>query len=219
MDYKIVKARTSDIPAIVAVEKSAWGDLAATEEIFEVRISTFPQGVMVAKKKDGSIIGVIVVCIRRYDKKVIFDSTKPAPNWLEATGRGLIAPVHDLRGNVVYGVDLSVRRGVMGRGVGHALFRATFQRVVVEFNKRYYLGGVRMPHYHKHAAKLTPEEYVKAKNSDGTYLDPELQFYLPFKYAYKKVQVARLIPDYFPDPESKNYGVLCYWENPYYRGS
>jgi len=50
MKIKIKQAKIEDIPAIFQIEKEAWGEKwAATKEMFESRIKTFPEGTLVAE--------------------------------------------------------------------------------------------------------------------------------------------------------------------------
>jgi GNAT superfamily N-acetyltransferase len=217
--FKIEKATKEDIPGIIEVEKSAWGDLAATEEMFEVRIETFPEGVLVAKEKSGKIIGVVVVCIRHYPEEMIFNPEVKALNWFEATGNGFIKSVHDLSGNVGYGVDLSVHQAYTRKGVGQDLIRTACKKLSRHFNVKYGLIGARMPGYAAYAKTMTPEQYIKATKAEGIPLDDELAFFLSVEYKGIYWKIARLIPDYFPDPASLGYGVLLFWKNPFFKNN
>ncbi len=58
---------------------------------------------------------------------------------------------------------------------------------------------------------MTPQEYIAAKTSSGKCLDPEIWFYLK-----AGLQIVKVIPDYFEDPESCNNGVLLAWKNPFH---
>lgn len=217
MSYGIMRADRSDIPGIIEVEKSAWSDLAATAEMFESRIATFSDGVLIAKEGTGQVVGVVVVCIRDYDEATIHNSQKIAPTWAEATGDGMIMPVHNITGNVVYGTDLSVHQRYWSKGVGEALVRAGSEHVGIPYNKKYGLIGARMPGFGAYADRMTPEAYIRATRSEGIPLDDELAFFLSIEYGGNHWQIARLLPNYFPDQASLNYGVLLAWENPFYR--
>lgn len=71
------------------------------------------------------------------------------------------------------------------------------------------IGGGRIPHYHKSAEEMTPEQYVQAV-LDGEKRDPVLSFLL---------QCGRspvcVIPGYIEDEESLHYAVLMEWKNPF----
>jgi ribosomal protein S18 acetylase RimI-like enzyme len=58
---------------------------------------------------------------------------------------------------------------------------------------------------------MSVEEYVYARTKTGRVLDPELALYLSLG-----MKIEKIIPNYFDDPESLNYGVLVSWANPFY---
>jgi hypothetical protein len=66
-----------------------------------------------------------------------------------------------------------------------------------------------MPGYHKHAALMSPEEYVR-KVTAGELKDPVLSFLL----GCGRVPLA-LVAGYLEDGESLNYACLMEWRNPF----
>lgn len=201
---KLRQARIEDIPEILIVEDEAWPEgLQATEEMFFSRIETFPEGVIVAENTDR-IVGVVVGEIVQYD----IDASE-CPSWSEITDNGFISISHNPEGDTLYGVDLSVSPLASG-GASKSLMLAVGKLVISLNLKQIVLGG-RMPRYHKYADKMTPHEYLTARTNTGKYLDPEIWF-----YEKSGLQVVRVIPNYFEDPESCNNGVLLVWKNPFY---
>jgi ribosomal protein S18 acetylase RimI-like enzyme len=96
-------ATMDDIEALIKLELKVWGkDMAADRDKWISRISIFPEGVHIAEK-DDNLIGVIVNHVINW----IYPSGY-FPSWVEATDDGYITN-HDDNGNVLYGVDVSVK--------------------------------------------------------------------------------------------------------------
>jgi ribosomal protein S18 acetylase RimI-like enzyme len=204
---KIRQAKIEDIPQILEVEKAAWGEeRAATFEMFESRIKTFPEGTLVAVL-DGKIVGVVVVEI--INSHIINNLS----NWYEITDDGFIAKTHNLKGDTLYGVDLSIHPLYQNRGIGKKLLIEA-AKIAIKYNLKQGMLGGRIPNYWKFADKIKVEDYVRITDQNNFYNvppDPGLLFYI--KYGFK---IKKIIPNYFKDPESLNYGVLLVRENPFY---
>lgn len=208
MDYKsrkieIRQGNMDDIPAILDVERDAWGEeSAATKEMFESRIKIFPQGVLVAVL-NKEIVGVVAV------EKVNYDLEKNAYSWYEITDNGFIKKSHKENGDSLYGVDLSVRPSFQRLGIGKKLLEGVAD-LAIRLNLKQGLLGGRIPGFHKYSDKMNVEDYASLEK-DGKPLDPEIRF-------YKKsgLKIIKIISDYYKDPDSLNYGVLLQWKNPLY---
>lgn len=195
---KIRQVKIEDIPQILEIEKEAWGEeKAASREMFESRIKTFPDGALVAESNE-EIVGV--VCTERVD----YNPRKDAYTWYEITDNGFIKNSHKPDGNTIYGVDMSVKPSFQHLGIGTKLLES-IGKLAIRYNVRYGMLGGRIPEYHKYADKMSAEEYV------NTAIDPEISF-------YKKagLKIIKVIPNYYKDPESLDYGILLLWKNPFY---
>lgn len=202
---KIRKAKIDDIPQILKVEKAAWGsERAATFEMFQSRIETFPEGTLVAIL-ENKIVGVVATEIVNYDLK------KGFLTWYEVTDNGFIKKTHNPKGDTLYGVDLSVDPSYQNRGVGKKLMIA-IGKLIIGYNLKRGLLGARIPQYHQFANRINVKEYVNLREKKDEILpDPELIFYQKLG-----LKILGVVPNYFKDPESLNYGVLMAWENPFY---
>jgi len=204
---KIREAKIEDIPQILDVEIATWGkERAATFEMLESRIKTFPEGTLIAVV-DEKIVGVVVVEIINSNLINNFST------WYEITDNGFIAKTHNPRGDTLYGVDLSVHPLYQNRGIGKKLLIEA-AKIAIKYNLKQGMLGGRIPNYWKFADRVKVEDYVKITHENNFYNippDPELLFYL--KCGFK---VERIIPNYFKDPESLNYGMLLVRENPFY---
>jgi len=216
---KIRQARADDIEAILLVEKKAWPEnLRASREMCESRLGTFPQGTFVAEMEDR-IEGVVVFQIMN------FNSIPDVRSWNEATDNGYIQNSHNPKGNSFYGVNLSVCPRAQSK-VAVALLEAVGKLAIKHNFKQIVLGG-RIPGFARHLRHYCQkngisvisdekrdkiaEDYMRARNRRGNPLDPQIAF-----YQMAGMKIIKLLPNYFEDPESLNYGVLVLWPNPFY---
>jgi hypothetical protein len=201
MKVMVRPARIEEMDAILRVEVSAWaeGQRAAREQ-WESRIRTFSEGTLVATVGD-EVLGLLSTeIIPDYD----FDHD--SLSWSEVTDHGFIRKSHVKDGKYLYGVDLSVARGAPS-SVGQALLIAAID-LTVQGELRGILLGARIPGYHRLASRMSAQDYTFGKTASGRPLDPELCMYS--RYGARPIKV---IPDYFPDPDSLNNGVLLFWSN------
>jgi ribosomal protein S18 acetylase RimI-like enzyme len=209
---KIRQARIEDIPQILEVEKAAWGEgRSATFEMLESRIETFPAGTLVALVNE-EIVGVLATEIIDYNLK------EEALSWYEVTDNGYIRKTHNPKGDTLYGADLSVHPLYQNQGVGKKLL-VCIGRLAIKYNLKRGLLGARIPNYYKYVDKIKVEDYIQLdKKSSDIPPDPELIYYRNVTNLLSKLglQIVKVLPNYFKDPESLNYGVLLIWGNPFY---
>ncbi len=99
---KVREGRIDDLEGILSVEEEAWPKgLRASREMFECRLTTFPQGTFVAEA-GGKIEGVVVTEILNSD---LINHIR---TWDETTDNGYIRNTHNPEGDTIYGVNLSV---------------------------------------------------------------------------------------------------------------
>lgn len=202
--------RAHDIPAAILVEKAAWlppwpQDYIFTQNHLEFQMDTFQDGLLGAFM-DGEIVGFVTTEIIRSE---FLDN---ATTWDQITDKGFIRGTHDPSGDTMYGVNLSVHPKVSRQGVAEQLLFAEGRLAIRKCLRRIVLGG-RLPLYYRYADKMTAEEYVSASRSRiGKPIDPELYLYLK-----AGLRVVKVLPDYIPDPQSLDYGVLLEWRNPFYK--
>ncbi len=125
------------------------------------------------------------------------------------TNQGLIKNTHDPRGDILFGVNLSLSNAA-GKPGRQALFEAV-GKLAISHNLKGIALGSRIPSYHKYKDKMTVEEYIYGRNKTGRVYDPELKLYLDTGF-----QLRSIISGYFRDEKSLDYGVLLFWPNPFY---
>lgn len=216
MKLKIRQAGLDDIPQMVEIDHKAWwSEVAFTAGQFRSQIERYPAGVLVAEiveNEHSRLVGTI--CGLRVNSSF----ADRVHTWHEATGDGYFT-THDPNGNVAFGANLSVLPEFERKGIGDKLFGYAAE-VLVRDDMRYLVLGGRLPGLAEHNKRLanhglppvTGEEYADLKDEQGRVLDDELRFYLKQPF----LEMIRVLPEYFPDPDSENYGVLLKWSNPLY---
>lgn len=188
---------------IEAVEKSAWPqELIANREKFISRLKIFPQG-FITVEINGQIKGVTTSQIIDYDPS----STN---TWNELTGNGYIKNSHNPEGNAIYVVSVAVAKDTQGLGLGGRLVDAQ-KELARKLDKKFLLLGARIPGYDSYCkvhGEISVEKYLELRNDKGEPFDPEIRF-----YARKGLEISKIVRDFEPDSESRDYGVVMRWEN------
>lgn len=214
---KIRLATPDDIDGIRAVDAAAWNeDVAFSAEQLRAQIRKFPEGVLVAEALEPNgcrIVGTLSLM------KMESARLPSIQTWAETTDNGYIT-CHQPNGDALFGVNLSVRPDWQGHGVGtrlftHAMAYALGQGLrcaawggrlpgLAEFNRKRLAAG---------QGPLPGRDYAALRDPRGRPVDDELRFYLSQPF----VRQLAILPDYFPDPDSEDYGVLLWWDNPLFR--
>ncbi len=198
-------AEISDISQIIELEKKVWGEgAAASKEQIEARINTFPK---------GNVIALIDGCVAAYVSIEYIDDLKNEKfNWSEITDNGFIKKSHKYSGEYIYGVNLSVHNSMNGKKLGNRMIFFGLL-IAIEDNIKGGFIGSRLPGfaaYKKRYPEISAEEYINLRRN-GRRRDYELSVYESEGY-----EILGVLPNYFPDPASLNYGVLIFLKNPFY---
>jgi len=196
----------ADFPQLIDIQRECFpppfpSELWWNEEQIRCHVELFPEGTVCAEIA-GQLVGSMTSLI------VDYHPWDPEQDWATTTANGYIRGAHNPRGNTLYVVDIAVRPSFRHLGIGLQMMHCLYY-LVVELGLERLLGGGRMPGYHRHADRLTPEEYVEEVVS-GRLQDPVLTFLLKCG----RMPVA-IVPNYLEDAESLNYGVLMEWRNPF----
>lgn len=209
---------SEQLKGVLRTEEEAWPEeVRASSEKFVSRARVFPDGFFLGYES-GIIVGVSTSEISN------FEPSDDIKSWEFITNNGYITPSesddkisqgHDPKGNSLYVVSLGVRPYYSGRGVGRALIEAQKQLVVAR-NLKYLFLGSRAPCFAEAKMKnptLSIDEFVGATDDNGQLLDDDIRF-----YTRSGLRIAQIKENYMEDdPESMNYGVIMYWENPEYK--
>lgn len=195
------RAVPSDAIAYAELQEDEWDQsMVAVISKLEARIETFPEGVLVAEHEGEIVGGASFIRLADYD-------VDEQGSWEDLTDNGWCS-THVPDGRVMFGVDLSVSRRAP-RSTSALMFLGGIElciRCGVDFG----VWGGRMPRYHRYASVYGPLEYATTRNRRGRYLDPEIELYAKIP----GVEMLGVVPEYFKDWESLNYGVIFGWSNP-----
>lgn len=188
---------------VMDVERSAWRpELQASKEKFVSRLEVFPQGFIIARV-DGKIKGVTTSQIATYDPL-------EKKTWDEITDNGMIKRTHNSSGNALYVVSVAISADTQGMGVGSRIVEEQ-KKLAKQLGLKSVFLGARIPGYNKYCkqnGEIPVEEYLKIKNQDGESVDPEIRF-----YERQGLRPSKIIPEFEPDIDSKDYGVVVVWKN------
>ena len=200
---KVRQMQPADFPGIVALcERTYPGAPPWSPTQLSRHLEIFPEGQLVAVDRGQEVVGYAASLIVFWD-----DYTMESP-WKEFTDGGMFTN-HDLgRGRTLYGAEVMVDPQMRGSGVGGRLYEA--RRALAERLKLLRIrAGARLRSYHKHAAKLGAEEYVR-RVVRGSLRDPTLSFQIN-----RGFHVLAVVPGYLKyDPESLGWAAVIEWLNP-----
>lgn len=216
-NFAISQLGESDLEEINRVEKVTWpADWQAPTEKFRARIQKFPQGVF-GIFENYKLAGVTTSMRISFDLKQIDNYHK---TWDEITGDGFIT-THEPNGNTLYVVSVGVQRQSQGKGYGQLLVAKQFT-LGKSLGCEYLMLGARLPKFSEYLtgqgvdpddlaiSELTQKAlvYLNLKRDDGQRQEPEIRF-----YERCGLKVLKLTdPDFGPDPESCNFGVIMFAE-------
>ncbi|SFB16288.1 Acetyltransferase (GNAT) family protein [Cohnella sp. OV330] len=194
----------ADFKALIEVQAESFpppypSELWWNEAQLEEHVSRFPAGALCVEV-DGRLAGSMTSLRRTL-------ANGDGHSWAEATDNGYIRN-HEPDGDTLYVVDLCVRPAYRSLGLGKWLIQSMHE-TAVHLGCRRLLSGGRMPGYHKHADRLTPEQYLEEVKS-GRLRDPVVSFLI--RCGRIPVGVAR---GYLDDEESRGNAALMEWRNPF----
>lgn len=203
----------SDLGEIDRVEKATWPpDWQAPIEKFEARITRFPQGAFGIFENDR-LVGVSTSMRINFDLKIAAGYHK---TWDGITGDGFIT-THEPSGNTLYVVSVGVEKVAQGKGYGQQLVAKQFE-LAKNLGCEYLILGARLPKFREYlqGMKIKPEmlleseliiqaqAYLDFRRDDNQRQEPEIRFYE--RCGLKVLKLSD--PNFGPDPESCNFGVI-----------
>ena len=203
----------SNLEEIYRVEKATWPvDWQAPIEKFRARIEKFPQGVF-GIFENGKLAGVTTSMRINFDPNQINNYHK---TWDEITGDGFII-THEPNGNTLYVVSVGVQNESQGKGYGQQLVAKQFE-LAKSLGCKYLMLGARIPKFRESLTTqgINPDQlevqeliqkaqaYLQLRKPDGLTQESEIRFYE--KCGLKVLKLTD--PNFGPDPESCNFGVI-----------
>lgn len=165
-------------------------------------IEKFPEGQVVIKV-NGQLAGCALSIILEYNQ---FDDHH---TYEDITGNFTFS-THTNRGDVLYGIDVFIKKEYRGLRLGRRLY--DYRKELTErLNLRGIAFGGRIPNYHKYANQLSPKEYIEKVRRKEIH-DPVLNFQISNDFHPSKILKGYLQGDI----ASNEFAVLLEWDNIYY---
>jgi GNAT superfamily N-acetyltransferase len=166
-------------------------------------LAVFPEGQLVAVDTEtGRAVGMAASLIVRWDDYGM-DHT-----WRDVTAAGMFTSHDPQNGRTLYGAEVMVDPSLQRSGIGSKLYVAR-RALADRLGLRRIRAAARLRGYHRHADKMTAEDYV-IKIVRGELKDPTLSFQL--KHGF---EVIGVVSEYLRhDPESLGYAAVIEWLNP-----
>ena len=193
----IRRAEKEDVDRLIEIEHKAWGkDLAANKEMILSRLAAFPEGMncAIVENQIRGFCSMERINLEGYLEKDL--------TWYVLSDNGYITKSHNKNGRSIYGVSISVDPKVSDKRVAVRLYESC-GKLAIKLNLEKIFLGSRVPKYHKYSKSMNINDYVYAITKRGRPLDPELALYRSIG-----MNIEKIVPNYFIDPESENYGVI-----------
>lgn len=203
---RVVKVRpveAADFPGIIALcERTYPGSPAWSPAQLARHRELFPEGQLVAVDRTGFVAGYAASLI------VFWDDYRMDAPWRDFTDGGWFTNHDPVLGRTLYGAEVMVHPEIRGSGVGGKLYEAR-RELAERLGLLRIRAGARLRGYHKHAARLTPQEYVR-RVVRRSLRDPTLSFQLN-----RGFHVLAVVEGYLRhDPESLGWAAVIEWLNP-----
>ncbi len=200
MSVRIRHMLRSDVAAAIALQDRVYRSIPPfTPDQFDSLLGRFPDGQFVAEV-DGKFVGMAISLL------VLWDDYSLHHTWDSVTG-SCEFDTHDQNGRTLYGAEVCVDMNYRGQGIGHALYEAR-KKLCCAMNLKRIIAGGRLPGYHKHATRMSPEEYAK-RVIWGDLHDEVLRFQLGEGFNYCGILHGYLSTDV----ESIGNATLIVWLN------
>jgi GNAT superfamily N-acetyltransferase len=201
--FRVRCTEKKDVASLIEICKAVYPTSPAwAESQLLSHQNVFPEGQLVAESlQDGSVVGFAASLIVNWDD---YDWVTP---WRDFTDGGMFTNHDPVNGRTLYGAEIMVHPKFQGTGCGKALYVAR-QELVERLKLVRIRAGARLIGYHKHAQKMSAEDYVlKVVNHELT--DKTLSFQLK-----RGFHVLKVIPNYLRhDPESLGFAAIIEWIN------
>lgn len=188
---------TIDLGREVYPEAPPWSEVQLASHL-----RVFPEGQFVAVEKQSQrVLGMAASLI------VWWDDYEMTDHWRDFTDNGMFTNHDPERGRTLYGAEIMVRPSLQRHGVGAKIYAAR-RALAVRLGLLRIRAGARLRGYHKHARRMSAEEYV-IRVVNGKLHDPTLSFQLRQGF-----HVLAVVPGYLTyDPESLGYAAVIEWIN------
>jgi GNAT superfamily N-acetyltransferase len=196
--------RAADIAQVIEVQDRVYpGTGGFRRDQLESQLIAFPLGQVVACR-GRRVVGAASSLI------VKWDDYGTGHTWKEVTGGGYFT-THDPGARTLYGAEVFSDPEQRRLGIGKKLYEAR-RRLCRALNLRRIMACGRLPNYHRHAERMTPEDYAM-RVIWGDVEDNVLLFQLRQGFQY-----CGVIRGYLPsDQDSAGHATIIVWLNERYQ--
>jgi GNAT superfamily N-acetyltransferase len=195
------KRQPADTAAVIELCREVYPESAPWSETqLASHIEVFPDGQLVAVDSgSGQLLGMASSLI------ILWDDYEDDMTWRDFTEAGTFRNHDPHYGRTLYGAEVMVAPNLQGKGVGKELYRAR-RELAEKLGLLRIRAGARLRGYHRHADKLSPEEYV-LQVIEGKIGDATLSFQLK-----RGFHVLGVVENYLRhDPESRGFAAIIEW--------
>ena len=200
---EVRNTRSDDFDQIIEMTQEVYpGALPWGEDQLSSHLRVFPEGQFVAVEQGtGRIMGMAASLV------VLWDDYEMHANWRDFTAGGMFTNHDPESGRTLYGAEVMVRPEAQRRGIGKKLYAAR-RELAVALGLRRIRAGARLRSYHRHARRISAEEYV-IRVIRGSLRDATLSFQLREGF-----HVIEVVAGYLKnDPQSLGYAAVIEWRN------
>jgi GNAT superfamily N-acetyltransferase len=192
-----------DFPGIITLcERTYPNSVPWSEAQLSRHLEIFPEGQLVAVDRAQRVTGYAASLI------IYWDDYSMEATWRDLTDRGMFTNHDPVMGRTLYGAEVMVHPEIRGSGVGGKLYDAR-RDLAVRLGLLRIRAGARLRGFHKHAGRMTAEEYVR-RVARGSLRDPTLSFQLN-----RGFHILAVVEGYLRhDPESLGWAAVIEWLNP-----
>lgn len=203
-DILVRATRREDFDGIIGLTREVYpGSPPWNTTQLASHLDVFPAGQLVAiERATGVIVGMAASLI------VLWDDYNVTDSWRDFTSSGMFTNHDPEHGRTLYGAEIMVLPQRRRKGIGRKLY--TSRRSLVEsLGLLRIRAGARLRGYHRHAERLSAQEYVTAVQR-GDIADPTLNFQLGQGFT-----ILAVVPGYLRnDSESLGWAAVIEWLNP-----
>ncbi len=203
LKFQVRNANENDLEGVMRAEQHWPREQRGSIEKFQSRLNRFPQGFFVTEAA-GEIVAVSTSTLVNYCP----DDLSKFQSWEICTNDGFLFPIQDIRDyNALFIVSEGIVKSFRRKGIREAMSRAQIG-LANRLGMEYTIIGAMLPGYdafcRKHGETEVSKYAVLKKN--GRFIDPTLRKL--HTLGFELPDASHLIKDYYPSPESRNYGPL-----------
>ncbi|MBD2610773.1 SDR family NAD(P)-dependent oxidoreductase [Nostoc punctiforme FACHB-252] len=194
-DYRIRQTRTSDLPALLQLEKECWSiELQATSTNLVDRLNNYPEGQLVLELPESNNNYKVVGAI--YSQRI------ETADRIQSITADRVSELHYSDGSIVQLLAVNILPGVQERRLGDQLLEFMLQRCSLIDGIESVVAVTLCKEFHRH--EFSFEEYIRQRNARGKLIDPILRF-----HELHGADIERIVENYRPlDRNNQGHGVL-----------